>query len=594
MPWVVSGRGEAGLRGQAGRLAGFARAGCGGATVADAGWSLAAGRPVFEDRAVVLAADAAGFAAGLDAVAAGAPAAGVVTGRVPDGGAGKTVFVFPGQGGQWAGMAAGLAGSCPAFAARLAECAAALQPHVDWPVADVLADTDEDLLDQVDVVQPVLWAVMVALAAAWESLGVVPDAVAGHSQGEIAAATVAGIVPLQDAARVVAVRSKALARLPAGGAMAAVAWPAEVAEQAVAGQDGRVWVAAVNSPGSVVLAGDRDALARVLAGAEAEGTRTRWLPVSYASHGPAVDAVAEGLARDLAGITPAAGRVPFWSAVTGEVAAGAALDGTYWVTNLREQVRFDQVIRGLAGAGHGVFVEVSPHPVLVTAIEQTLADAGHEAGVVAGTLRRAAGGPDRLLTSAAEVFVRGVPVDWPAAFAGSGARRVPLPTYAFQRQRYWPDAPPRSAAMPVPGGDGAEAGFWAAVDRQDLAGVAATVGVRGDAPLSQVLPALAAWRRRRQRESTVDRWRYRVSWQPVPGTGDGAVLRGRWLLVVPDEPSAGELATACGEVLAGGGADLVTFAAGPGRPRPAGARQQAARGGGRWRARRSGVAARAG
>jgi acyl transferase domain-containing protein len=183
VPWVVSGRGQGGLRGQAGRLAGFARGGCGGGSVADAGWSLAAGRALFEERAVVLASDAAGFAAGLEAVAAGEPAAGVVQGRVPDGGPGRVVFVFPGQGGQWPGMAAELADSCAAFAGRLAECVAALQPHVDWPVAQLLREADEQALDRwgglgggeglgrVDIVQPLLWAVMVALAAAWESLG---------------------------------------------------------------------------------------------------------------------------------------------------------------------------------------------------------------------------------------------------------------------------------------------------------------------------------------------------------------------------------------------------------------------------------------
>ena len=404
-------------------------------------------------------------------MAAGEPATGVVTGRVPDGGAGKTVFVFPGQGGQWAGMAAGLAGSCPVFAGRLAECAAALQPHVDWPVEQVLADPDEGVLGRVDVVQPVLWAVMVALAAAWESLGVVPDAVAGHSQGELAAAVVAGILSVQDAARVVAVRGKALAGLPGGGAMAAVAWPAAVARERVAGHGGGVWVAAVNSPGSVVLAGDRDALAQVLDRAEAEGVRVRWLPVSYASHGPAVDQVAGGLARDLAGITPGAGRVPFWSAVTGDVADGAGLDGAYWVANLRERVRFEQVVRGLAGSGHGVFIEVSPHPVLVGAIEQTLEQApGTADAVVAGTLRRDDGGPARLLASAAELFVRGVGVDWAGVFAGSGARRVDLPTYAFQRQRYWP--------RPAVGGAGDVRGAGLAVAGHPL--LAAAVGLAGE------------------------------------------------------------------------------------------------------------------
>ncbi|HEV3293565.1 MAG TPA: beta-ketoacyl synthase N-terminal-like domain-containing protein, partial [Streptosporangiaceae bacterium] len=440
VPWVVSGRGEAGLRAQAARLAGFARAGTSGAGVADVGWSLVAGRAVFEDRAVILARDAVGFVAGLETLAAGEPSAGVIQGRVPDGGAGRVVFVFPGQGGQWPRMAAELADSCPAFAGRLAECVAALQPHVDWPVAQVLREADEQALEKADVVQPLLWAVMVALAAAWESVGVTPDAVAGHSQGEIAAATVAGILPLAEAARMIAVRSRVLTRLPAGGAMAAVAWPQERAGQQLAPHAGQVWIAAVNGPGSVVLAGPREVLAEVVAVAEAEGIRARWLPVDYASHGPAVDAVTGELERELSGLIPRPGHIPFWSSVTGELADAAELDAAYWVANLRQQVRFEQVIRGLAGAGHSVFVEVSPHPVLVTAVEQTLAGTTQGEGVAAGTLRRDDGGLDRLLASAAEVFTRGVPVDWAGMFAGTRARRVDLPTYAFQRQRHWPTA----------------------------------------------------------------------------------------------------------------------------------------------------------
>src|ERR1035438_8847831 len=190
--------------------------------------------------------------------------------------------------------------------------------------------------------------------------------------------------------------------------MAAIAWPAGTAGEAVASCGGQVWVAAVNSPSSVVLAGDREVLARVVAEAEAAGVQTRWLPVDYASHGPAVDVVADELGRELGEVVTQAGRVPFWSAVTGGQADGAALDGGYWVANLRELVRFEDVVRGLAGTGHTVFVEVSPHPVLVAAMEQTLEGAGRD-GVVAGTLRRGEGGAGRLLASAAEGFVCGVP-----------------------------------------------------------------------------------------------------------------------------------------------------------------------------------------
>ena len=511
------------MRGQAERLAGFARAGAGGGSALDVGWSLTKGRSVFEERAVVLATETAGFIAGLEAVAAGEPAAGVLRGRAPDGGTGKVVFVFPGQGGQWAGMAAELAGCCPAFAERLAECVAALQPHVDWPVAQTLADPDERALEATEVVQPLLWAVMVALAAAWQAAGVMPDAVAGHSQGEIAAAVVAGILPLDQAARIVAVRSKAVARLSGDGAMAAVAWPAAVAEEAVAGSAGRVWVAALNSPGSVVLAGQREALGLVVAEAEAAGVRTRWLPVDDASHGPAVDAIAAELCRELAGVRPEPGRVPLWSAVTGLTVDWAGLDGDYWVRNLREQVRFESVIRGLAAAGYGVFVEASPHPVLVTAVEKTPGRRAAVIAVAAGTLRRGEGGQARLLASVAEVFVRGVPVDWAAVFAGSGARQVALPTYAFQHEWYWPSPRPAADVQAAGEQDGAEAGVLggggpaghhgAGRDARHRPGAARRAGELAPVLLGARRVAAAAGARSRPCTAGGTRW----TWVPVSG-----------------------------------------------------------------------------
>ena len=300
----------------------------------------------------------------------------------------------------------------------------------------------------------------------------------------------------------------------------------------------------------------------MVARAQAAQVRARWLPVDYASHGPAVDAVVARMQLELAGVYPEQGRIPFWSAVTGGVLDGLGLDAAYWAPNLREPVRFEQVIRGLAGSGHGVFIEASPHPVLVTAVEQTLADAGRADGVAAGTLRRGEGGAGRLLASAAAVFVRGASVDWAAVFGGPGARPVALPTYAFQRQRYWPVLSPDRWRAPVAGGEGADAGFWAAVDRDDAAGVAAMVGADG-AQLAPVLPVLAAWRRRRQQESAADRWRYRVTWVPVSGLDDGPVLGGRWLLVLPAGLAGGELAVAFGQLLAGGGAEVITVEVGP-------------------------------
>ena len=251
--WLVSGRTAAGLREQAARLAAHV-AGRPELDPADVAWSLAATRSSFEHRAVVTGADREELAAGLAAVAAGEPAAGVITGTAEAAGAGRVVFVFPGQGGQWAGMGRDLAVSCPVFAGRLAECGLALAPYVGWDLEEVLAAPV--LPDRADVVQPALWAVMVSLAAVWQAAGVVPDAVVGHSQGEIAAAVVAGILSLADGARVVALRSKALTALAGAGGMVSVAESAAAVRERVAAWGGRLSVAAVNGPEATVVSGE--------------------------------------------------------------------------------------------------------------------------------------------------------------------------------------------------------------------------------------------------------------------------------------------------------------------------------------------------
>ena len=280
------------------------------------------------------------------------------------------------------------------------------------------------------MVQPALWAVMVALAGLWEDFGVAPAAVAGHSQGEIAAACVAGVLSVPDAARVVAARSRALAGLAGMGAMASVPVSAGRAAELVDAYGGAVSVAAVNGRRSVVVSGPPGAV-RELA-AQVEGARL--VDVDYASHSPAVEAVREELLAALDGIEPAAGRVPFYSAVTGQVMDGRECTPGYWYRNLREPVAFEQVTRALLADGHGVFIEPSPHPVLTYPVEDTVTDAGSGA-VVTGTLRRGDGGHGRMLTSLAGVWVHGASVDW--ALAYPGARTMELPTYAFQRERYW-------------------------------------------------------------------------------------------------------------------------------------------------------------
>ncbi|HEY0932827.1 MAG TPA: type I polyketide synthase, partial [Trebonia sp.] len=432
--WALSARSAAGLAAQAARLAAWTRDRP-GLDPADVAWSLATTRSQFEHRAVVTGADLSELSAGLAAVAAGEPAAGVVSGLVAPGQrTGKTVLVFPGQGGQWAGMGLELQAASPVFAARLAECSAALEPFTGWRLPDVLADAAA--LSRVDVVQPALWAVMVSLAAVWEAAGVRADAVVGHSQGEIAAAAVAGILTLRDAAQVVALRSQALTALAGRGAMASVAESASAVTQriAAAGGDGRLSVAVVNGPSATVVSGEKDAVAALVAACAADGVRARVLPVDYASHGPQVEELRARILSALDGISPRPARIPMISAMTGEFLAGPELDARYWYANLRAPVEFERTVRGLAAAGHRVFLEASPHPVLGPAVRETL-DELHIDAAVGGTLRRDDGGPARLLASLAEAQVTGAAVRWDRVLPR--AQRAELPTYPFQHQRYW-------------------------------------------------------------------------------------------------------------------------------------------------------------
>ncbi|MFD8288329.1 SDR family NAD(P)-dependent oxidoreductase [Streptomyces lavendulae] len=446
VPWLVSGRSEAALRAQAGRLSAFMEAD-GAPAAPDAAYSLASTRAALEHRGVVLAADRDSALAGLTALADGLPAAGTVTGRASED-PGQVAFVFPGQGSQWRGMAAELFASSPVFAARLAECDAALRPHVGWSVTDVvrdrLGDADQDPSpDDVVVVQCALWAVMVSLAALWQSVGVRPGAVIGHSQGEIAAAAVSGALSLDDAAKVVSLRAKAIAEHLSGrGGMVSVPQSTDRVRERLTQWGERISVASVNGPSSTVVSGDPQALDELLAACEADGVRAKRIPVDYASHSAQVEAIREQVVDALDGIRPRRGEIPFYSTVTGGLFDTSGLDAEYWYTSLRQEVRFDATVRALQADGFGVFVESSAHPVLTVGLQEVFEDTGTPA-LALGTLRRGEGGRERFLTSLAEGYVHGLDVDWDTVFDGTGGRRVDLPTYAFQRERFWLDVPSR-------------------------------------------------------------------------------------------------------------------------------------------------------
>ncbi|MFJ3794602.1 SDR family NAD(P)-dependent oxidoreductase [Kitasatospora sp. NPDC090091] len=470
VPVVVSAKSEAALREQADRLRAHLIAEP-GLSVADVGFSSVVSRAQLDARGVVVAADRGELLAGLAGLAAGDPVGQVVEGRVV---AGRPVFVFPGQGAQWAGMAVELLDSSPVFAGLIAECDEALSAFVDWRVVDVLREAEgSPSLELVDVVQPVLWAVMVSLAGLWRSFGVEPSAVVGHSQGEIAAACVAGGLSLQDGARVVALRSRLVReRLAGRGGMVSLAVAVERAEELVAAFDGRVSVAAVNGPASVVVAGEPGALDEIVAECEADGVRARRVAVDYASHSAQVEAIEEELGNVLASLRPVSGSVPFYSTAVGGFVDTASLDAGYWYGNLRGRVGFEAAVRALTDQGTGCFVEMSPHPVLGLALEGTLAahGAAERVGVV-GSLRRGEGGLRRFALSLAEAFAVGVAVDWSVFFKDTAAAQVKLPTYAFQRERFW--------LMPGAGGGDVSAAGLVRVDHPVL-GAAVRVGDRDE------------------------------------------------------------------------------------------------------------------
>ncbi|MEU6996367.1 type I polyketide synthase [Streptomyces sp. NPDC046465] len=532
VPWVISGRTSDALREQARRLGVFAAQET-DVPPLEVGWSLATTRPLFEHRAVVVGQDPAQAAASLGALAAGEASADVVSGVAGDVGAGP-VLVFPGQGSQWVGMGAQLLDESPVFAARIAECEQALSAYVDWSLRDVLRG-DGGELSRVEVVQPVLWAVMVSLAAVWADCGVTPAAVVGHSQGEMAAACVAGALSLEDAARIVAVRSDALRQLQGQGDMASLGTGPEQAAELIGDRPG-VCVAAVNGPSSTVISGPPEQVAAVVAEAEACGLRARVIDVGYASHGPQIDALHDLLTDRLADIRPTLTDVAFYSTVTAErVDDTTQLDTGYWVTNLRQPVRFADTIEALLADGYRLFIEASPHPVLNLGIQETLEQAGVDAHTIP-TLRRDQGGRTQLTHAAAQAFAVGADVNWRRWFpADPTPRTVDLPTYAFQRRHYWVE-PPAAGAPTGAGQDPVEAQVWQAIEDLDIDALAASLDIAGQAEdvgaLEPALPVLSAWRRRHRQQTTVDSWRYHVTWKHQPDTA-APELGGVWLLLVP-------------------------------------------------------------
>ncbi len=411
-----------------------------GLDLADVAHSLTATRSSFEQRAVAIGRSREELVESLAALGRGSEPGGLARGvaRAEP----RPVFLFAGQGAQHAGMAAELIESSPVFAERIAACEEALSPHVSWSLGEVLRGEDAGWLDRLDVVQPALFAVMVSLAALWKELGVEPAIVVGHSQGEIAAAHVAGGLSLADAALVVAQRGKAMASIAGQGGMLSVsARPEELAPH-LERLDGRASLAAINGPASLVVSGSPDAIAELHATCESEGVRAQRIAVDYAAHSAQIEALEEELIEAFAPISPRSGEIPFHSTVVEGPLDTSELGPDYWYRNLRQTVRLEPVVRSLLQQGRRSFVEIGPHPVLAFGVQETVDDVlsdPAEAAVLA-TLRRGESDPDRFALSLAEAHAHGVAVEWDALLAPGAVKHVPLPTYPFQRKRYWLEA----------------------------------------------------------------------------------------------------------------------------------------------------------
>ncbi len=478
--------------------------------LADVARSLATARTLFEHRAVVVGETRDAV---LDALSSVNP---VLSG------AGRVAGLFSGQGAQRPGMGRELAARFPVFADVLAEACAAADPLLGRSLRDVMWSEPAEVLARTEFTQPALFAYEVALARLWQSWGVEFTVLAGHSVGEIAAAVVAGVLSLADGARLAVMRGRLMQALPEGGAMVAIAASEVEVELLVAGEPS-VAIAAVNGPAAVVVSGVEDAVLRIADYWREQGRRTTRLRVSHAFHSPLMEPMLDEFAAVLGELTFHEPAIPLSpSAATDHPFASVA----YWLDHARHAVRFADAIQAMPPVD--VFLELGPDTALTPLLTG-------DRPAVAGARRDK---PEvlTLLQAVGQAHIHGVAVDWPALL-GTG-RRVPLPTYPFQRQTYWLGGTASNGTRST-ARNSHEERFWAAVEQEDEQTL---TSLGAPAELVPALPALAQWHRESRWQSTLDSWRYRIAWQPVAEPRSVAQVPGTWLVVVPAADNGEETA----------------------------------------------------
>ncbi|MER7195760.1 type I polyketide synthase, partial [Streptomyces flaveolus] len=533
VPWVLSAHDAKALASLASQLADHVPD---AASPLDIGYTLATSRTRHAERAVLVSGDVAARKRALRSFADGQVLPDLLTGRAGDA---TLAMVFSGQGAQRLGMGRELYDAYPVYADAFDAACAEVDRFLPRPLREVVFGDDADLLRQTRYTQPALFAVQVALYRLWESWGVTPSTVTGHSIGEISAAHVASMMTLTDAAALVAHRGRLMQDLPEGGAMVSVDMSEDDVRSLILGHEDKVSIAAVNGPRSIVLSGDHQVLGSLLE--ECAGHRITWLRVSHAFHSPLMDPVLDELRSIVNSLTFSQPSIPLISTVTGRPIDH--LDREHWVRHARETVRFGDALRHVTA---DTYLEIGPGGSLLPHLPSSAISSLHPKQPEV----------QAITTALARLTVTGADPDWSTYFAGSAARRISLPTYPFQHQRYWLE-PSEATAQPKTTVEVAESRFWEAVERQDLSALSSELG-EDQAQFSTALPALASWRRRQREQSVVDSWRYQTSWVPLSAaTGE---LSGTWLVVAASEQHDQPNVSAVLAALEAGGAEprLVT------------------------------------